>query len=555
MKEEISVPGADSIFINGNVLTMDDHFPKAQAVVVKDGTILYAGEEDKALTWEDSHTKIIDLDQKTLMPSFIESHIHPSIYGLSLLEVDCKPDTTPSIKVLLQKISQKVSHTPEGQWIIGWGWDDSKLAEKRNPTRWELDEIAPHHPVVLKRTCAHMAVANSKALELSGISEDTSNPKGGNIEKDTSGMLTGLMQEKAQGLLAIPKYDIEDMVKGMKLAQKQFATWGITTVHDMSTQTNDLQLYQLLQEKEELKVRVRPWMWAIDQNGFDGTYDEVLTVGLRSGFGNDMLKIQGLKFMLDGSVGGRTAAVSHPYAGTEETGILYNDVNEIYPLMEKGIQSGLRIAIHAIGDRAIDTAINAFLKISESTDVTSIRNRIEHCVLPTVDHLQHMKELNLLAASSVGFLYHIGDNYCNKLGKERMENSFPHRSFKEFGIVAPGNSDLPVNDANPWLGIYGAVTRQTASGQVLGENQRISIWEALKAYTTEAAYSSFEEESLGIIKAGAKADVMILSDNPLDIEVEKLGDMKVLQTFLDGELIYSDSDSHHYEYTGGKNHV
>ncbi|WP_408006875.1 amidohydrolase [Pseudalkalibacillus sp. A8] len=529
------------IFLNGDVLTMNDETPTADAVVVKNGIITYVGGEKEALSWREDNTEIIDLDGRTLMPSFIESHIHPSIYGLTLLEVDCKPTSTPSIDHLLDKVRGKVSNTPKGQWIKGWGWDDSKLVEKRNPTRWDLDQVAPDHPVVLKRTCAHMSVVNSKALELSGISEDTPNPDGGNLERDEHGKLSGLLQEKAQGLLAAPKYGHADMIEGMKLAQKQFAQWGITTVHDMSTQTADLQLYQYLLEKDELDVRVRPWIWAIDQNGFDGSLDEVVSVGLRSGFGNDMLKIQGLKFMLDGSVGGKTAAVTEPFEGTNETGILYDDESEIFPLMKKGIESGLRIAIHAIGDRAIEVAIRAYEKINETNDLTSMRNRIEHCALPAWDHLQRMKRLGLVAASSVGFLYHIGDNYLNKLGKERMKGVFPQKSFKEFGIVAPGNSDLPVNDGNPWLGVYGAVTRKSSSGQVLDDSQNISVWDALKAYTRDAAYSSFEEQAIGVIKPMAKADLMVISDNPLKVDVEKLIDMKVERTYLEGRLVYCDS--------------
>ncbi|MFG6115650.1 amidohydrolase [Halobacillus sp. MO56] len=532
---------ADLIFINGTIVTMVDEAPTASAVVVRNGEVVYVGEPEAALDWKRERTEVIDLAGRTLMPSFIESHIHPSIYGLTLLEVDCKPTATPSIAAITEKISEKAADIPEGEWILGWGWDDSKMADKRNPMRWDLDKVAPNHPVVLKRTCAHMAVANSKALELSGISEDTPNPEGGNIERDEQGRLTGLLQEKAQGLLKAPKYGPEDMAKGMKLAQDQFAAWGVTTVHCMSTQTADLQLYQSLLEQDELNVRVRPWMWAIDQNGFDGVMEEVLTVGLRSGFGNDMLKVQGLKFMLDGSVGGKTAAFSEPYLGTQETGILYNTVEEVAPLMKRGIEAGLRIAIHAIGDRAIDVAINSYEQINETTPINHMRNRIEHCIFPTTKQLRQMKELELIAGSSIGFLYHIGDNYLAKVGDERMKHAFPHQSFKQAGVIAPGNSDLPVNDGNPWMGIYAAVTRKTANGQVTGSEEKISVWDALKAFTTDAAYSSFEEQTLGIIKPGAKADLMVLSHNPLDIDSEQLLDIETEETYLAGKKIFSKS--------------
>ncbi|WP_163528781.1 amidohydrolase [Halobacillus ihumii] len=534
----------DLIFFNGDVLTMDDSFPQASAVAVKDGMIAAVGDESYVFDWKTEQTEIIDLNGKTLMPGFIESHIHPTIYGSTLLEIDCRPEIAPSMEDLLHKVSEEAVKTPEGEWIRGFGWDDSKLAEKRNPTRWELDEAAPNHPVVLKRSCAHMAVANSKALELSGITEETSDPSGGHIERDEHGNLTGLLQEKAQGLLDVPRYDLEDIAKGMRLAQQQFAEWGITTVHDMSTQTADLQLFQYLQKRNELRVRVRPWIWAIDQNGFDGSLDEVLKVGLRSGFGNDLVKIQGMKFMLDGSVGGKTAAVYEPYAGTEEKGILYNAAEEIYPLMQKAIEAGLRVAVHAIGDRAIEVAIESFEQIHNNTNITDMRNRIEHCVMPTAAHLKRMKNLKLVAASSIGFLYHIGDNYMAKLGTERMDGIFPHKSYKDYEIVAPGNSDLPVNNGNPWQGIYSAVTRKTSSGQVVAQGEQVSVWDALKAFTTDAAYSSCEEQLLGIIKAGAKADLIVLTENPLEIKPEQLKELKVQQTYMEGELTFSQSQSY-----------
>ncbi|WP_173918642.1 amidohydrolase [Halobacillus sp. Marseille-Q1614] len=533
--------GADLIFLNGHVLTMDDDLPSASAVAVNNGRIVYVGDRDNVFNWKGENTEIVDLQGKTLMPGFIESHIHPAVYAASLLEVDCKPEAAPSIQDLLDKVKEKAAVTPENHWIVGWGFDDSKLEERRNPTRFDLDEAAPDHPVVLKRTCAHMAVANSKAFELSGITEATANPQGGHLERDQAGSLTGLLQEKAQGLLKTPPYSREDMVKGMKLAQTKLASWGITTVHDMSTQTEDLQLYQYLLEQDELSVRVRPWMWAIDQNGFNGSMEEVLKVGVRSGFGNDQLKIQGLKFMLDGSIGGKTAAVSDPYLGTEETGILYNTVEEMAPLMKRGIESGMRIAIHAIGDRAIDVAIHSFLETSKTENIADMRNRIEHCIFPSKTHMEKMKELGLMAASSIGFMYHIGDNYVKKLGEERMKQSFPHKSFKEFGIPAPGNSDLPITDGNPWFGIYSAVTRKTHSGQLIDEEESISVWEALKAYTTYAAYSSFEENILGVIKPQAYADLMVVSDHPMEMKEEELLRIQTERTYVAGKLIYSKS--------------
>ena len=532
---------ADVIFVNGNILTMDYNKFRASAVVVKNGEIVFVGDKSAALLFRGSKTTIIDLKGKTMLPGFIESHTHPTHYALHLLEIDCRPLHAPSIDVMLQRIAEAVKTTPPNQWIRGWGWDDSKLNEKRHPTRWDLDRVAPDHPVFLKRTCSHMLVANTKALEISGITKETIDPPGGHIErnKDT-GEPTGLLQEKAQGLIKAPDYQFEDVVKGMKLAQKDFVKWGITTIHDMATETIDLQVYQYMLNSGELKVRMRPWLWAINQNGMTGMLEEVLKVGLRSHFGNDYLKIQGMKFMLDGSIGGRTAAVATPYEGEDSKGILYSDVEEISPFIKQSLAAGLRVAIHGIGERAIEVALQSLEEAQKSLDITHMRNRIEHCALPTTNHLHRMKKLGLIAASSTGFIYHLGDSYYDNLGRERMKRAYPHKHFKEFGIVAPGNSDLPVTDGNPLYGMYAAVTRKSLTGKVLDNEQNISVYDALKAYTLDAADSSFEEELIGRIKPNLKADVIVLSDDPLHVEAERLKEIKVEQTYINGDLVYAE---------------
>ena len=529
---------ADTIFTNGNVITMDEHMKRASAIVIQQDRIIYVGDKETALSFRGSKTEVIDLQQKTVLPGFIESHIHPVSYALNLLEVDCRPTNAPSIDRILELIKEAADKTPKGEWIRGFGWDDSRLKERLIPTRWDLDKVSPDHPVALLRTCNHMSVLNSKALEMSGITNETKDPQGGHLERDEDGVLTGLVQERALELIGAPDYGIEDIYKGMKFAQKDFAKWGVTTVHDMSMQDTHLQVYQQLLHNDDLTVRIRPWIWAIDGNGWDGRLDETIALGIKSGFGNDMIKLQGMKFMLDGSIGGRTAALAEPYENDTNRGILYNDVDEVSPYMTKALQAGLRVAIHGIGERAIEVAIQAFERSQEVMDITEMRNRIEHCALPTDDHLERIKKLNLIAASSIGFLYDIGDSYLTNLGKERMKRVYPHQSFKEYGIVAPGNSDLPVTDGNPWTGIYSAVTRKTISGQTLDETQNISVYDALKAYTVDAAYSSCEEEMIGVIKPSAKADIIVLSENPLEMDHEGLKDIEIEETYIDGKLVY-----------------
>ncbi|WP_368652432.1 amidohydrolase [Ornithinibacillus sp. 4-3] len=529
---------ADTIFVNGHIMTMDMDLLDASAVVVREGVIQYVGDTEPALNWKGKNTEVVDLEGKTLMPGFIESHVHPVDYAIKLLEIDCRATSAPSIEDVLKKIKEQTQSTPENEWIRGWGWDDSKLKEKRKITRWDLDKVSPNHPVILKRTCGHVAVANSKAFEMSGITKDTSQPKGGNIEYDQSGEMTGILEELAQDLLSLPEYDYNDLKKGFELAQKDFAKWGITTVHDMSAVQENMQLYQDLLSDDNLTVRVRPWIWALNQNGWKGHLNQTLSLGIKSGFGNDMIRIQGMKYMLDGSVGGRTAAVDQPYEDDNHKGILYFSTDEIAPYMKQAILGDLRVAIHAIGERAIEVSIQAFEEAHKEANISNMRNRIEHCALPTEDHLKRMKELGLIAASSIGFIYHIGDSYIKNLGTERMKRVYPHRTFIDYGIVAPGNSDLPVTGGNPWTGIYGAVNRKTISGQVSDSVQNISAYEAVKAYTVDAAYSSCEENIIGVIKASAKADLIIVSENPLEVDTEKLKDLEVEETFMNGKSIY-----------------
>lgn len=531
---------ADLILTNGNIITLNKDMPKATTVAVKNGQFMDIGNKNLIHSWKGRNTEVVDLRGKTLLPGFIESHMHPTIYGLNLLEVDCRPSNAPTIDHILGEVSTVAQSMPQGQWIRGYGWNDTKLLENRYPTRWELDRVAPNHPVILKRTDNHMSVVNSKALELSGITEETSDPEGGHIQKDPgTGELTGLLQENAMALISVPEYTVDDITKGMKKAQEHFAKWGITTVHDMLTLGKEFSAYQRLIENKDLKVRVRPWFLAIDEMGHKGILDEVLALGIRTGFGNDLLKVQGVKFFLDGSGSGGTAAVSEPYDNSDYKGILYHDEEFFTPYVKKSVSAGLRVAVHAIGDSAIEVAVKSFESAQKTLDITSMRNRVEHCALPTDDHLSRMKKLNLVAASSVGFIYDNGDSYLHHLGSDRMERLYPHKSFKEYGIVAPGNSDLPVVNGNPFEGIYGAVTRKTATGTVLDDVQNISVMDALKAYTTDAAYSSFEEESIGVIKKYAKADMIVVSDNPFDVDHENLKEIEVEQTYMNGLLMYS----------------
>jgi predicted amidohydrolase YtcJ len=464
--------------------------------------------------------RVIDLEGRFVMPGFIESHAHPGQLGLSLKELDLRPSNVSSVADIVELVAATAKTAPPGSWIRGTGWDETYLEEGRGPTRQDLDAASPDHPVTLTRTCQHMRVVNSPALRLSGIHDSTADPAGGRLVRDATGEMTGLVQEAAMDLIASPPYTVHDYDEAVHLAQKAFISWGITTAHDLSTTADHLRSYTRANRDKQLKIRIRPWLWALDQSGMSGVLEHALQTGLTTGFGDDRLRIQGAKFTLDGSVGGRTAAVCCAFTDTEDTGMLYLDNDDLVSHLKRATEGGFRVAIHGIGERALDQALEALKRIDPEF-VKNNRNRIEHCALPSTTHLEQMKEKNLIAASSIAFLYHLGDSYLKALGKERVKRAYPQRTFLDYGIVAPGNSDTPVTNGNPWEGIYAAVTRTTLSGTVLDDNENVTLEEAIRAYTTDAAYASFEEHSLGSLVPGAHADFQVLEKNPFDCEPEE----------------------------------
>ncbi len=530
---------ADLIITNANIYTMDEVKPKATKIAIKNGKIIAF--DEKADEVRGPSTKCINMDGKTILPGLIESHAHPLTFASNLFQLDLRAEVNPDIESILEAVKEKARVTPKGQWITGMGWDDSKLKEKRFPTIDELSEAAPEHPVFLTRTCVHNAVANRMAFIKSGLPESPKDPEGGHFHIDpTTGKPSGLIQENAMMEFTVPTLTTEQLIEAMLQAQQKFFKWGITTIHDMAVAKEEMTVYQRLQTETEFRMKVRMWLWAVDSMNWIGVQDETLALGMESLFGNDRLNIQGLKYMLDGSVGGRTAAVNEPYENeVDNCGILYMQQEKLDELVSRAIQNRMRVSIHGIGERAIDMALKAIVNANSAEENKKMRNRIEHCALPKEEHLQLMSQHGIIAGSSIGFIYSIGDSYLANLGKDRTEWVFPHASFKKYGIAAPGNSDLPVADGNPFFGIYSAVTRKTVSGQQLGTKEAISVEDAIKAYTTEAAVSGFDEDKIGSLSIGKYADLIVLSQDPFMIDPESLKEIEVLQTIVEGQTVYA----------------
>lgn len=479
--------------------------------------------------------EVVDLDGKYVLPGFVESHAHPMALGQQLLGLDIVPASVEGVEDICKLVEERAATAQEGEWIVGSGWDENYFKEGRTITRDDLDKVAPDTPVALTRTCVHMMVVNTAALKASGLDEDVQDPNGGRFVRDDNGRFTGLVQEAGMDMIKVAKPTKEDYRKALQLAQDELLSYGITTVHDLSTFGTSIQAYTNANRNETLRVRFRLWLWALHQAGWVGLLDEVLNMGIGSGFGDDKLRVEGVKFTLDGSVSGKTAAMLENFCCSHDNGLMYLSDEEIKEGIQRALEGELRVAVHGIGERAIEQAIRAYEDYGDDELVRAGRNRIEHCTFPSAEQLERMKKLNLTAASSIGFVYHLGDGYISAIGKERAAACYPHKTFAEHGINAPGNSDAPVTTASPWHGIYGAVARKSKTGADLGQDESISLAAAIKAFTTDAAFTSFEEDVLGTLGEGAYADIQVLDVNPFEVEqLEDLVDIKPSQVYIGG---------------------
>jgi predicted amidohydrolase YtcJ len=536
-----SIDKADLVLKNGKIVTLNQHDDIVEAVAVRDGIIKAVGPARDLEAFVDKGSTVIDLDGKTVTPGFVESHCHPSMAGLNLcFEVDVKQ--AASIDDIIVLLQQKVAQLPKGNWVKGFGYNDQRLKEKRHPTRQDLDRATIDHPIFLGRTDGHLAVANSAALSLAGISQDTADPDGGRLDRDPqTGEPTGVLRELAQTMVKtlIPPYTVADFKEGILAACQQLASWGITSFHDAAVGREAMIAYQELLAENRLPLRVGMMIPGIPLLEFPGYLDELKTLGIQAGFGNERLRIYGTKFMCDGSMSGWTAALYEPYANEpDELGITVVPEDELKAGIVEAHKAGLRPVTHAIGDRAIDIVLGAIeLALKERPDPDH-RMSVEHCSLPTEQAIERMKHLGVLPSSSVGFIYELGPAHLLGLGPERIKGYFPHKTYLEKGIISVGNSDWFVTSGNIAQQIYGVVTRTSYTGEVVGANQAIPVNEALRLYTINGAYASFEENIKGSIEPGKLADMAILDRDILSIPSEEIKDMQVEMTIAGGEIVF-----------------
>lgn len=526
---------ADLVFMNGEVVTVDQLFSITEAVAILDQQIMAAGKNEEIKKYIGEETKVIDLEGKSLLPGFIDAHLHMAEVGLTKLAFDVR--NVESVEDMLALLKKEVKNIPKGQWIRGWGFNDNQIKEGRMPTRWELDEISTDHPLYIQRSCNHILSANSYALQLAGIDNCSASLEDGEIVKE-NGIVTGVLKESARMIvLELDQYSEKEYLEGIKIASKEFIAAGITSVHDLGSKfPKHLMMMQKAMRDSDIKTRIYGTVVSFDNT--TDAIDQTLEAGILSGTGNERFRIGPSKVFLDGSLTGRTAAMKDGYIGDKNNkGIVYLDQEKLYSIMEKPHLAGCQISAHAIGDTAVEMMVKCIEHVTSLDNRKNHRHRIEHASVTSRELLKRIKDLEIVVIPNPAFFYPFGEEYVTNIG-ERAQSMFPIRSFLDNGIMVAAGSDSPVTEYNPIIGIYELVNRRTKKGVLLGPEERITIEEAIKIFTYNGAYASFEEHIKGSIEPGKLADLVVMDQSLLHCPSEDILHVKVEMTVFNGEIVY-----------------
>lgn len=519
-----TMPDVDLILYNAKVYTLNPEKPEAQAIAIKGNKIAAIGSNAQVLKLRTAKTDAIDLKRKTVLPGFVDCHIHIRSYAQTLEQVELRDVT--SIKQLQQRLRQAAAEKTSKAWITARGFDEEKFREERLPTKLDLDRAVSGNPIFITRVCGHLSIANTKGLELASISRNTSPPESGIIEKDPkTGEPTGILLENAQNLVSavIPKPDEKELLRIYERAFRRAAEKGLTAIHCVIKDPQDVNAIHELYKQDKLKLRVY-LLTPIEY------LDEVEAFAAVE---NSRTKIGSIKILADGSLGARTAALREPYTDDKSTkGILMYSQKKLEKLIKDVHEKGFQLAVHAIGDKAIESVLDAFEKALRKKPRKDHRHRIEHASVMSGKLISRMRKLGVIASVQPHFV--ISDFWVTKrLGMRRARLTYSFKSLIKTGIKTSGGSDGPIEPVDPLLGIWAAVARKS------GSQERLTIDEAIRLYTVNAAFASFEEDVKGIIEKGKLADLTVLAQDPFKIEADNVRSIKVDMTIVDGEIVYA----------------
>jgi predicted amidohydrolase YtcJ len=537
--QALPMPAADLIIQNARIWTVDPGHPEAQAVAVLGDRIVAVGSTKETRAWRGPHTQVIDAAGRRLVPGFNDAHVHFVDGGSQLDYVQLNDATSP--QEFARRVRERAAHTTKGEWMLGGDWDETKWTPAQMPTKELIDAITPDTPVALDRYDGHMVLANSLALKLAGITAQTPDPDGGVIVHDRAGNPTGALKDAAMDMLTkvVPPLSHSQRRRAIERALAHAASVGVTSVQHMNPDYPDIAVYAELLDEGKLTTRIyaAPLITQVD---------DLAKIGIRHAFGGPYLRIGAVKAFADGSLGSATAYFFSPFSDQPDNRGLLSDemhpVSLMHDRMMKADAAGLQIFTHAIGDAGISAILDIYADIEQAHGSRDRRWRIEHAQHIAAKDFDRFAQLHVIASVQPYHAIDDGRWAEGRIGHDRASRTYAFRTLLDHGVRLALGTDWNVAPLDPMLTLYAATTRATLDGKNPHgwfPEQKLSIQEALEAYTLGSAYAEFQENEKGSITAGKLADMVLLSDDVLAIDPTRIRDVKVLKTWVGGKLVYS----------------
>ncbi|PWT83475.1 MAG: amidohydrolase [Acidobacteria bacterium] len=537
----MATESADVVFKHGNVYTLNEAKPRAEAIAVKQGRIVFAGSDADAAKYE-SGARVIELDGKTVVPGMTDSHCHLS--GVGEREMTLNLEGTESLSDFLAKVKARVGHAKAGEWVTGRGWIETFWKPPTFPTRWDLDKVAPNNPVFLTRADGHGAVVNSAAIRLAGIGKETPNPFGGEIMRNKkTGEANGMFLDNAEGLISklIPPPTPEEEERALWLGAQRSVKLGWTGLHVPSSSYHEMDLLKKLYAAGKLKLRIE-----LAVLGPSDDTKRLLAEGPTLDAFDHHFTCRAIKVSFDGALGSKGAALLEKYSDYDSAGFLKWREEDLLPMFEEALRNGIQIWTQAIGDRANREILNLYEKAFQHVPpgerkIREPRWRVEHAQILTPSDIPRFAQLGVIPSMQPS--HAIGDLHFapSRLGLKRLEGAYAWRSLIQVGSIIPGGSDAPVERGEPMIEFYAAVARKDLkgfSGEGWHPEQAVSREQALKMFTSWSAYSVFKENERGSIEPGKFADLTILSQDIMKIPESEILKTKCVMTVINGEVVY-----------------
>ena len=541
---------ADVIFVNGDIFTAPDVTavtkdgmappfrtkiaqPHVQALAVSGGKVLAGGSNEEIQKFKGPKTQVIDLGGHFVMPGFNDAHVHLGSGGFEKLNVNLVG--SKSLDDMKQRIAARVKTSAPGEWIQGRGWDHTLWAEPKTPVRSDIDAVTGDHPAIFNRVDGHIAIANTAALKAAGITAQSPDPHGGKIDRDEKGEPTGILRETAMGAVfeKIPPPSAAQRRRAAELALEDAAHWGITSAQDNSD-WEDFLAYEQMEKEGKLTLRISEWL------PFDAPVDELKKRRAHHAAGDPMLHTTMLKGFMDGSLGSRTAAMLAPYDDDpKNSGIPRYEQDKLNATAAERATAGFQLGFHAIGDRGARMALDAFAYAIQKSNQKALRFRIEHDQVIAPEDFKKYKDLGVIASVQPNHLLTDMNWAESHIGPARAKHSYPWKEFQDNGVPLAFGTDYPVEPITPFRGVYAAVTRKNEAGtQEYFPEQKLSINEAIAAYTTGSAYAEFAEGKKGMLTPGMLADFVVLDRDITKVAPPEILKTRVLRTVVGGKTVY-----------------